>query len=149
MAIVNTHYGFCAKGGALPQFTYTGNYNMRDDGVVELLTSGTLVFLNPGVIDVFCVGGGGAGTQCVAYSSAKAGGGGGGGYTATAKKQRVNGEYSITIGNGATYPATARGETTSFGNLVFAEGGYSGGVLSSETSQEIGNGCNGGSGGGG
>ena len=34
MAIVNTHYGFCAKGGAL-NFTYTGEYNVRDDGVVE------------------------------------------------------------------------------------------------------------------
>lgn len=147
MAIVNTHYGFCAKGGVLPQFTYTGDYNQRDDGVVELLTSGTLVFLNPGVIDVFCVGGGGAGTQCYGYNT-KAGGGGGGGYTATAKKQRVSGEYVITIGNGAKYPTATRGETTAFGNLISADGGYSGGTLSA-SAKEIGNGCNGGSGGGG
>ena len=144
--IVNA--GYRGKVGAtLPEFTYTGNYNQRDDGVVELLTSGTLVFLTPGVIDVFCVGGGGAGGQCYAYAT-KAGGGGGGGYTATLKKLSVNGEYSVTIGNGATYPTAKRGETTSFGNLVSAEGGYSGGTLSS-SSKQIGNGCNGGSGGGG
>lgn len=147
MAIVNTHYGFCAKGGVLPQFTYTGNYNMRDDGVVELLTSGTLVFLEPALIDIFCVGGGGAGSRCYAYNI-KAGGGGGGGYTTTAKKQSVNGQYSITVGNGAAYPTTSRGETTSFGNLVSAEGGYSGDTLYSN-SKQIGKGYNGGSGGGG
>ena len=61
MAIVNTHYGFCAKGGAAIKFTYTGEYNVRDDGVVELLTSGTIVFLEPKVIDLFMVGGGGKG----------------------------------------------------------------------------------------
>ena len=58
--IVNA--GYRGKvGAAVPKFTYTGQYNVRKDGVVELLTSGTLVFLNPAVIDVFCVGGGGRG----------------------------------------------------------------------------------------
>ena len=79
MAIVNTHYGFCAKGGAL-NFTYTGNYNVRDDGVVELLTSGTIAFLNPAVIDIFCVGGGAGGGGGVLSGVNSAGGGGGGGY---------------------------------------------------------------------
>lgn len=146
MAIVNTHYGYCG-GSKVPNFTYTGTYNVREDGVIELLTSGTLMFIEPALIDIFCVGGGGAGAQCYAYNT-KAGGGGGGGYTTTAKKQRVNGQYSITVGNGAEYPTTARGKTTSFGNLVSADGGYSGGILSSN-SKEIGKGCNGGSGGGG
>ena len=63
MAIVNTHYGFCAKGGSALNFTYTGKYNVREDGVVELLTSGTLIFLSPAVIDRFMVGGGGAGGE--------------------------------------------------------------------------------------
>ena len=146
MAIVNTHYGFCGKKATL-KFTYTGTYNQRDDGVVELLTSGTLVFLAPALIDIFCVGGGGVGGQCHAYAT-KAAGGGGGGYTATAKKQNVNGEYSVTIGDGATYPTTKRGKNTSFGNLVSAEGGYSGSLLSSDYKQ-TGVGANGGSGGGG
>lgn len=49
----------CAGGKPQLKFTYTGDYVVRDDGVVELLTSGTLVFLDPAVIDIFCVGGGG------------------------------------------------------------------------------------------
>ena len=58
--IVNA--GYRGKvGAAMPKFTYTGQYNQRDDGVVELLTSGTITFLNPAVIDIFCVGGGGGG----------------------------------------------------------------------------------------
>ena len=149
MAIVNTHYGFCAKGGALPQFTYTGNYNMRDDGVVELLTSGTLVFLNPGVIDVFCVGGGGGGgwnPQYPAYpSDGIAYGGGGGGKTVTALKQSVNGSYQITIGDGGTKGTD--GGATSFGNLNTAEGGK--GAPSTRLYETSGGGGAGGSGGGG
>lgn len=101
MAIVNTHYGFCAKGGAVPKFTYTGEYNVRDDGVVELLTSGTLVFLNPAVIDVFCVGGGGAGGSFSAGGLIQRGApGGAGGYTATVLNQSVAGSYTIIIGEG-------------------------------------------------
>ena len=51
----------CAGGKPKLKFTYTGDYVVRDDGVVELHSSGTLVFLNPAVIDVFLVGGGGMG----------------------------------------------------------------------------------------
>lgn len=128
MAIVNIHYGFCAKGGAAVKFTYTGEYNVRDDGVVELLTSGTIVFLEPAVIDVFCVGGGGAGST--PYASGSYGsGGGGGGYTAIARKLNVSGSLEVTIGEGGkrsandTYtPAGA----TSFGNLCTANGGKNG-----------------------
>lgn len=149
MAIVNTHYGFCAKGGALPQFTYTGNYNTRDDGVVELLTSGTLVFLNPGVIDVFCVGGGGGGGWNPQYrddpSESIAYGGGGGGKTNTILKQAVNGSYQITIGNGGIRGTD--GGSTSFGNLNTAEGGK--GAPSSRLYSASGGGGAGGSGGGG
>lgn len=124
MAIVNTHYGFCAKGGAVPKFTYTGNYNVRDDGVVELLTSGTLVFLNPAVIDVFLVGGGGAGGYGTAnYNSNQSAGGGGGGYTKTIRKLSVlsNQNYPITVGAGASAPPAGSvnaGGPSSFGNYT-------------------------------
>ena len=118
--------GYRGKVGAsVPKFTYTGNYNVREDGVVELLTSGTLVFLNPAVIDVFCVGGGGAGSspQTTSTSYTKGLGGGGGGYTATIKQQRVSGSVQITVGVGGTYSPSSNGGSTSFGALLTAEGG--------------------------
>ncbi len=149
--IANTHYGYVKKAGKL-QFTYTGQYNQREDGVVELLTSGTLVFLNPAVIDIFCVGGGGHGADPTNLSeSAYGGGGGAGGYTATAKSQAVSGSYQVTIGNGATTTSSAwpptYGGTTSFGNLISANGGASG--ISGSGILDFGNGRNGGSGSGG
>lgn len=149
MAIVNTHYGFCAKGGAL-NFTYTGEYNVRDDGVVELLTSGTLVFLDPAVIDIFCVGGGGSGgsprTSVTNYTKGLAGGGGG--YTATLKRQNVSGSIEVVIGAGGTYSPFADGGTTSFGTLLTANGGASG-RENGDPSFVTQGGRNGGSGGGG
>lgn len=146
MAIVNTHYGFCAKGGAL-NFTYTGEYNVREDGVVELLTSGTLVFLSPAVIDVFCVGGGGkggSGGQTSSTTSYAIMGGGGGGYARTLRKANVQGSYQITIGKGSQ-SYNVDGETTSFGSLVTAAGGKSGGY---STKNITSSGLAGGSGGG-
>ena len=110
MAIVNTHYGFCAKGGAAVKFTYTGEYNVRDDGVVELLTSGTIVFLEPKVIDVFMVGGGASGMAPSTSQSPKANGygGGGGGYTRTVRRVSIaeNTSIPITIGAGGEIKPT-------------------------------------------
>ena len=68
----------CAGGKPKLKFTYTGGYGVRKDGVVELHSSGTLVFLNPAVIDIFCVGGGGGGAYFVPGLYASAGGGGSG-----------------------------------------------------------------------
>lgn len=68
----------CAGGKPKLKFTYTGDYVVRKDGVVELLTSGTIVFLNPETIDIFCVGGGGAGGGGVVNSSGASLGGDGG-----------------------------------------------------------------------
>lgn len=146
--IANTHYGYAGKSKA-PKFTYTGNYKVRDDGVVELLTSGTLVFLNPAVIDIFCVGGGGAGGN-TGKSATQAGGGGGGGYTATARKVAVNGNYNITIGEGGTPKSSAgvSGGATSFGTVITAEGGWTPGTRNLST-EGASNGAKGGSGGGG
>lgn len=145
MAIVNTHYGFCAKGGAAVKFTYTGEYNVRDDGVVELLTSGTIMFLEPKVIDVFMVGGGGGG----AGSNLEYGqgfGGGGGGYTRTNKRVAVqaNTEYPVTVGSGGT-PGVAGGPSGF--NAYTVDGGKGGAVISGSTNRYFGG--SGGSGGGG
>lgn len=122
MAIVNTHYGFCAKGGAAVKFTYTGEYNVRDDGVVELLTSGTIVFLEPKVIDVFMVGGGGTGYRKTS-TSIWAGPGGGGGYTRTVRKVSVNAnmEIPVTIGAGGATPNRSGG--ASGFNAITVDGG--------------------------
>lgn len=150
MAIVNTHYGFCAKGGAAVKFTYTGEYNVRDDGVVELLTSGTIVFLEPKVIDLFLVGGGGKGGRCVMTSSPAyytANGGGGGGYTRTIKRLAVQGSYEINIGTGSA-TANVDGGSTAWGTAYTVAGGKSSTEMSSAPAAAS-PGCAGGSGGGG
>ena len=69
----------CAGGKPKLKFTYTGDYVVRKDGVVELHSSGTLVFLEPKVIDLFLVGGGGAGGSGVSGGVISGFGGGGGG----------------------------------------------------------------------
>ena len=149
--IVNAGYrGKVGRG--VPKFTYTGEYNQRDDGVVELLTSGTITFLNPAVIDVFCVGGGGAGGNG-RPATERAMGGGGGGYAATIRKQRVSGSYAVTIGSGGIVPSISTqpstdGGTTSFGNLLTAEGGKHGICNNSNSGSVATKGGDGGSGGG-
>lgn len=129
----------CAGGKPKLKFTYTGDYVVRDDGVVELHNSGTLVFLNPAVIDIFCVGGGGAGGMGK-YPDILGGGGGAGGYTRTLLRQAVTGSIEVNIGAGATRNAQSGG-MTSFGSFLSANGG------NSAVSPGIGG--NGGSGGGG
>lgn len=114
----------CAGGKPKLKFTYTGDYVVRKDGVVELLTSGTIVFLEPKVIDVFMVGGGGGGASQKAGTSTAGGfGGGGGGYTVTARRRSVNGSYLVTIGAGGS--AMSDGAATSFGTELTAQGGKS------------------------
>ena len=156
MAIVNTHYGFCAKGGAAVKFTYTGEYNVRDDGVVELLTSGTIVFLEPKVIDVFMVGGdsaGNSGKSTDATTSQMGYGGGAGGYTRTVRSVNVeaNSAISVTIGAGGI-PFLAggtdgNGGATTFGAVASVDGGKGKASNIAQASRVYGN--NGGSGGGG
>lgn len=142
--IVNAGYRGKIGAGA-PKFTYTGQYNVRKDGVVELLTSGTIVFLEPKVIDVFMVGGGGGG----AGSTLDAGqgfGGGGGGYTRTNKRVAVqaNTEYPVTVGSGGT-PGAAGGASAF--NAYTVNGGKNGAIISGATTRCFGG--SGGSGGGG
>lgn len=140
----------CAGGKPKLKFTYTGDYVVRKDGVVELLTSGTIVFLEPKVIDVFMVGGGGAGdgssTATNSANAYKIGGGGGGGYTRTSKRISVQGSYQIVIGAGGS--VGVNGGATSFGDKLSVNGGISGKDLSGTSSSTVG-GHGGGSGGGG
>lgn len=144
--IVNNHYMYCGQKAAL-NFTYTGMYNQREDGVVELLTSGTLVFLDPAVIDIFCVGGGGCGGSLQSTRTERGTAGGAGGYTKTVLQQNVKGSYGITIGAGGT-SNTLNGGTTSFGTLASAAGGngasQSGGSYDSRSGQNGGSGSGGG-----
>lgn len=107
--IVNA--GYRGKVGAAAKFTYTGQYNIRKDGVVELLTSGTLVFLEPKVIDVFMVGGGGggvspSGNRDTGYGYA----GGAGGYTRTVRRINVPANTSIPVTIGAGGATSDKGE---------------------------------------
>lgn len=107
------------------EFEYTGTYNERlEDGVVELLSTGTLKVTKDTYIDAFLVGGGGAGNGAKDVRSAAAGGGSG--YTKTLTKillqKGVN--YQISIGAGGAYGTgtssigLAGGGTTAFGTTV-------------------------------
>ena len=129
--IVNAGYRGKVGAGA-PKFTYTGQYNVRKDGVVELLTSGTITFLSPAVIDLFMVGGGGKGGRCVMTSSSTyytANGGGGGGYTRTIKRLVAQGSYEINIGVGST-AANVDGGSTAWGAAYTVAGGKSAAQMS-------------------
>ena len=115
------------------EFTYTGQYNERLDGVVELLTSGTLNLLKEAVVDIFAVGGGGGGAAGVNSGGyLVAGGAGGGGYTTTALGMKLAArDYEITIGaGGANQPSSTKnghdGENSMFDSLVIANGGKGG-----------------------
>ncbi len=123
-------YGSPVIAGGKPQlkFTYTGDYVVRDDGVVELRSSGTLVFLSKAVIDLFLVGGG-AGGAAGQTRNYVAGAGGGSGYTKTYKNVQVaKGSISVEIGAGGVGATTASaysgaGNTTSFGEYTANGGG--------------------------
>ena len=132
-----TRRGGSAGGVGLPEFTYTGTYQLIDDGYgnwrIKFLTSGVLTFTKLGNaskgIDVFLVGGGGGCGNSSGVSDYL--GPGGGGYTKTTRQitVQVGMEYNIVIGAGGTKPNASnvqtRGGTTSAFNTS-AEGGYSG-----------------------
>lgn len=143
--IVNA--GYRGKvGAAAPKFTYTGQYNIRKDGVVELLTSGTIVFLEPKVIDVFMVGGGGGGGGFNSGDNPNRGyGGGGGGYTRTLRKVNVTPNTTIAITIGAGGASRQNGNSTAFANNEVAGGHGPIGTIANLRQK----GANGGSGGGG
>lgn len=134
---VNSHKSITLIANQVPAFTYTGSYkivNDADDEItasadnwkIRLLTSGTLTFstLNGAAdgIDVFCVGGGGAGTNYEGANEGEGGaGGGGGGYTKTQKgvSVKTGATYAVQVGGGGSM--SGGGTTNAFG--VSAGGG--------------------------
>lgn len=134
--VVTTDYSTAISFNTIPEFTYTGDYEIVNDSdepitvsqgnwKIRFLTSGTLTFTNlngaEGGIDVFLVGGGASGGGR---------GGGGGGYTRTQKSVSVNVgiQYPIIVGAGGLAPTTsdkvppnAGGATSAFG--LTANGG--------------------------
>ena len=121
-------------------FTYTGKYKTRPDGVVELLSSGDITFNDNVDIDLFLVGGGAGGAENtdITYS---AGGGGGSGYTQTIREFAASGSYQIVIGEGGAI--NKNGGNTQFGSTIQVFGG------TPYTYANYTNGGSGGSGGGG
>lgn len=146
-----------------PELTYTGEYQLIDDGQangvqnwrIKFLSSGTLTFTKSPTggqagfeIDTFLVGGGGGGNAN--WHPTSGGGGGAGGYTFTAKKVSVavGTAYSIVVGAGGVQSntgGTSGGTSSAFGysanggrspNVNSAQGGYggSGGAANKATS---------------
>lgn len=114
-------------GGGFPQYTYTGESELIDDGNknwrIKFLTSGTLTFVKlngaKNGIDVFMVGGGGGGGSGSPYLYSS-GFGGGGGYTTTKNFYPAeNVAYPIVVGAGGASVAAYTsgndgGNTTAF-----------------------------------
>ena len=121
-------------------FTYTGDYTEREDGVVELRSSGAITFNTDAVIDVFMVGGGSSGAYQIS-NSANAYTGGSGGYTRTIKRVAVNKNTPIPANIGTGGLNGANGGDTSFNSIV-----VKGGVAPTEKSSGTG-GSGGGAGG--
>lgn len=126
---------------ALPEFEYTGTYQLLDDGDgnwrIRFTTSGTLTMAKTTTVDLFLVGGGGGGVS----------GGGGGGYTLTHTSVVLEGgtPYTVTIGSGGTGGAGGMAGNGSAGGAT-SIGSYS---ITGGASANQDYGGNGGSGGGG
>ncbi len=160
--IIVTDYSVSIPLNTIPEFTYTGDYEIvndsdepitvsQDNWKIRFITSGMLTFTNlsgaENGIDVFLVGGGGGaknwdGTYC--------GPAGGGGYTQTKRNVTVSAgkSYSIQIGAGGkagsgSYNGSSGngGTTKAFGQSASGGDGISSGQMHS--------GANGGSGGAG
>lgn len=149
--VITTDYSTAISFNTIPEFTYTGDYEIVNDSdepitvsqgnwKIRFLTSGTLTFTNlngaENGIDVFLVGGGGAGG---AHSGDFMGGGGGGGYTTTKRAVivQVNMGYKIVVGGISSNAGANGGDSSAFNQT--AKGGKGGATH---------NGGNGGSGGG-
>ena len=138
--VITTDYSTAISFNTIPEFTYTGDYEIvndsdepitvsQDNWKIRFLTSGTLTFTNlngaEGGIDVFLVGGGGS--RAASHNSGWDGyAGGGSGYTETSKNIQVmvGTAYSITVGAKDSSGASSGGTSTAFGST--ANGGQSG-----------------------
>lgn len=137
------------KNKNIPEFTYTGNYEIVNDSdapigasdvnwKIRFLTSGTLTVTNlngaANGIDVFLVGGGGEGSS-YGWGSMDYGGAGGGGYTNTIKNVQLNtsNSYSIVVGDPGNASSAfdfsaAGGENGGYPGGNGGSGGATGGV---------------------
>lgn len=141
--IIVTDYSVSIPLSTIPEFTYTGDYEIVNDSdepitvsegnwKIRFLTSGTLTFTNlngaEGGIDVFLVGGGGNG------ETIRGARGGGGGYTKTVKgiSIAIATPYTITIGassgTSSAFGASANGASNADGGSGGGGGGSSGGT---------------------
>lgn len=132
------------------EFTYTGDYTEREDGVIEFRSSGTFVPARDYVIDTFHVGGGAGGAT---NSLAAGAGGGGSGYTKTQRKVTIKKgqQYILTIGQGGSGGAKGTTSTGSDGGTTSGFINSSGAIISAKGGKAPSvwyTGGNGGSGGG-
>lgn len=88
------------------------------DWMLTIKGSTRVAFKSEEEVDIFVVGGG-------AQGGGDRGSGGSGGYTKTVKNQKISGSYQATIGagGGTNLNPNSAGGTTSFGNIVSANGG--------------------------
>ena len=152
--IIVTDYSVSIPLSTIPEFTYTGDYEIVNDSdepitvsegnwKIRFLTSGTLTFTNlngaENGIDVFLVGGGGNG------ETIRGARGGGGGYTKTVKgvSIAIATPYTVTIGassgTSSAFGASANGASG-------ADGGSGGGGGGSSSGTSGNGGSNGGNG---
>lgn len=130
--------GGSGKGStALPDFSFSGQYKIENDGTVGGVNNWRIKFLTSGVfkakrstsVDVFLVGAGGSGGAT--------GSGGGAGYTKTSQFLiRANEAYQIIVGaggEGVISGAGVDGGATSAFELT-AQGGKGGGAWNTENS---------------
>lgn len=161
--VVTTDYSTAISFNTIPEFTYTGDYEIvndsdepitvsQDNWKIRFLTSGTLTFTNlngaDGGIDVFLVGGGGGGGMG-AYGAFR-GTGGGGGYTTTKRNVEiaVNTPYKIIVGSGGACATNSGTDGNDGGNTTAFSVTANGGKHGNKGGGSAPNGGNGGSGGG-
>ena len=141
--IVVTDYSVSIPLSTIPEFAYTGDYEIvndsdepitvsQDNWKIRFLTSGTLTFTNlngaENGIDVFLVGGGGNG------ETIRGARGGGGGYTKTVKgiSIAIATPYTVTIGassgTSSAFGASANGASGANGGSGGGGGGSSSGT---------------------
>lgn len=141
--IIVTDYSVSIPLSTIPEFTYTGDYEIVNDSdepitvsegnwKIRFLTSGTLTFTNlngaEDGIDVFLVGGGGNG------ETIRGARGGGGGYTKTVKgvSIAIATPYTVTIGassgTSSAFGASANGASGANGGSGGGGGGSSSGT---------------------
>lgn len=141
--IIVTDYSVSIPLNTIPEFTYTGDYEIVNDSdepitvsqgnwKIRFLTSGTLTFTNlngaENGIDVFLVGGGGNG------ETIRGARGGGGGYTKTVKgiSIAIATPYTVTIGassgTSSAFGASANGASGANGGSGGGGGGSSSGT---------------------